>query len=78
MVRWTSWMRAVTFDGTQMQMSQCPAMRPPVPPVSPIVFTCNALAARSASTTLSELPEVDRSEERRVGKECRSRWSPYH
>ena len=23
-----------------------------------------------------ELP--DRSEERRVGKECRSRWSPYH
>ena len=30
-----------------------------------------------------ELPEFDqalciRSEERRVGKECRSRWSPYH
>src|SRR3989449_7298505 len=25
------------------------------------------------------LPEVSRrSEERRVGKECRSRWSPYH
>ena len=23
-------------------------------------------------------PEVSRSEERRVGKECRSRWSPYH
>ena len=22
--------------------------------------------------------ETDRSEERRVGKECRSRWSPYH
>jgi len=22
--------------------------------------------------------EVVRSEERRVGKECRSRWSPYH
>src|SRR5262252_1674968 len=22
--------------------------------------------------------EFDRSEERRVGKECRSRWSPYH
>ena len=21
---------------------------------------------------------MDRSEERRVGKECRSRWSPYH
>ena len=23
-------------------------------------------------------PEAPRSEERRVGKECRSRWSPYH
>ena len=22
--------------------------------------------------------DVSRSEERRVGKECRSRWSPYH
>ena len=25
-----------------------------------------------------EIPETERSEERRVGKECRSRWSPYH
>src|SRR4030066_1619598 len=25
-----------------------------------------------------ELEGSDRSEERRVGKECRSRWSPYH
>ena len=23
-------------------------------------------------------PDFGRSEERRVGKECRSRWSPYH
>ena len=22
--------------------------------------------------------DIERSEERRVGKECRSRWSPYH
>src|SRR3712207_6967981 len=27
---------------------------------------------------LLELLDVPRSEERRVGKECRSRWSPYH
>src|SRR2546425_8156722 len=26
----------------------------------------------------SKIPNVSRSEERRVGKECRSRWSPYH
>ena len=30
-----------------------------------------------AAVTLCEAPS-DRSEERRVGKECRSRWSPYH
>src|SRR2546427_9781410 len=29
------------------------------------------------TSPLSPLPKV-RSEERRVGKECRSRWSPYH
>jgi len=28
--------------------------------------------------TIKELPGAERSEERRVGKECRSRWSPYH
>ena len=26
----------------------------------------------------SRKPDKNRSEERRVGKECRSRWSPYH
>src|SRR5260370_13007555 len=27
---------------------------------------------------IQDLPHRLRSEERRVGKECRSRWSPYH
>ena len=27
---------------------------------------------------VSPYGEAERSEERRVGKECRSRWSPYH
>ena len=27
---------------------------------------------------LGQLAGIERSEERRVGKECRSRWSPYH
>ena len=27
---------------------------------------------------MSDYYEASRSEERRVGKECRSRWSPYH
>src|SRR6266850_5529260 len=34
---------------------------------------------RAQKPTLSTTPNVKkRSEERRVGKECRSRWSPYH
>ena len=31
-----------------------------------------------APTDIPDITGVDRSEERRVGKECRSRWSPYH
>src|SRR5712675_1878987 len=34
--------------------------------------------ARRLNRADSALLAVDRSEERRVGKECRSRWSPYH
>ena len=32
---------------------------------------------KSLNTPINSEDE-DRSEERRVGKECRSRWSPYH
>ena len=35
------------------------------------------LERNQASPTLNNLQRI-RSEERRVGKECRSRWSPYH
>ena len=34
--------------------------------------------ARKASLEVEKLMKEFRSEERRVGKECRSRWSPYH
>ena len=35
--------------------------------------------AQSMNAVIAEDPSVEhRSEERRVGKECRSRWSPYH
>ena len=35
-------------------------------------------AANGLQTVLFEKKAIGRSEERRVGKECRSRWSPYH
>ena len=34
---------------------------------------CGTAASSAAASS-----EAARSEERRVGKECRSRWSPYH
>ena len=30
------------------------------------------------NVSVVSVPDLTRSEERRVGKECRSRWSPYH
>src|SRR2546427_363006 len=33
---------------------------------------------RDFAAHLADSPLLQRSEERRVGKECRSRWSPYH
>src|SRR2546430_16387002 len=33
---------------------------------------------RSLDLAAADFAGGDRSEERRVGKECRSRWSPYH
>src|SRR5256885_4145243 len=72
--------------------SDLPALPPPVLPVPPMAAMAarSVVASLVASAffryTTWMLP-VDallpgagawRSEERRVGKECRSRWSPYH
>src|SRR5260370_14502994 len=43
---------------------------PPPPPAAPQAVPLQQAAA-------PQVTEI-RSEERRVGKECRSRWSPYH
>ena len=34
--------------------------------------------ATSHPSVQNDMQDISRSEERRVGKECRSRWSPYH
>ena len=36
------------------------------------------ISADEAGVAAERLLGTGRSEERRVGKECRSRWSPYH
>ena len=38
----------------------------------------NARSRSSRSSSSRAGAKLSRSEERRVGKECRSRWSPYH
>src|SRR2546430_3236741 len=47
----------------------------PIPATS-IAFMCLALLVLLVACF--NIANVLRSEERRVGKECRSRWSPYH
>src|SRR3712207_2622141 len=55
------------------------------PPRMHLAVEAQAIRARPVSRELADRPRLTavstiffRSEERRVGKECRSRWSPYH
>ena len=36
------------------------------------------LSSKYVGIQINKVNMIPRSEERRVGKECRSRWSPYH
>src|SRR3989475_5610039 len=51
-------------------------LREPGQTAKETIATGTAAAARGGFTSIVCMP--NRSEERRVGKECRSRWSPYH
>ena len=51
------------------------------PPLNQLSFVIAAIFAKTSilwSVVVMRLQIILRSEERRVGKECRSRWSPYH
>src|SRR3989441_731385 len=54
---------------------------PPAPPpvLPPVAAEKPAVVAAARAERPPAAPKAElRSEERRVGKECRSRWSPYH
>src|SRR5256885_17269188 len=68
----TIWKRKITITPTSYEL---PARKYPVCPKRPQVFPS---AEMEYSALSGERPPRLRSEERRVGKECRSRWSPYH
>src|SRR2546427_2773820 len=44
----------------------------------PVALATYLVVVGALRAPLAAVPGFDRSEERRVGKECRSRWSPYH
>ena len=55
-----------------------PIIEPEVDIHAPDKAEAEELLIAALTEYLDALPDDDRSEERRVGKECRSRWSPYH
>ena len=61
------------IDGAEISLLACDDAR---------IAVLNAeFRGKPAATNVLSWPSEDRaarSEERRVGKECRSRWSPYH
>src|SRR5882672_1012635 len=57
--------------------TDCRSLRCSGLPVNRGKLVCWLAATRRIKPDMPQ-PAVARSEERRVGKECRSRWSPYH
>ena len=52
------------------------SVNPPVVRASTLIF--KSIEDIIKTRNKSKKNPIGRSEERRVGKECRSRWSPYH
>src|SRR5258708_39703271 len=68
------WSRAAPQGGVTVSVA---SRAPAIAGVTPAeVFIPQGQIYATAPITVKALAE--RSEERRVGKECRSRWSPYH
>src|SRR2546422_7360787 len=77
------------FVGSRIESPADAALRTAPPTPSPILVPVEERVLSSELVTrgtvrfglpqpISLAPSTLRSEERRVGKECRSRWSPYH
>src|SRR3712207_8952840 len=78
---WRDWSSDVCSSdllGTALGTSMCGFL--PIPEIQYLAYVHNALdQIRGEAATMRFFSHDQyRSEERRVGKECRSRWSPYH
>ena len=49
-----------------------------LPNGAPVILKADGTIEAVGGIVTSFAESIPRSEERRVGKECRSRWSPYH
>src|SRR5256885_17211274 len=71
-------MRCSAFEKEQCHSHGLPLRRSPVAGVATRDGDLDGSGALAADKRIEVQEPLLRSEERRVGKECRSRWSPYH
>src|SRR5256885_16785491 len=80
----SSWV--IHLDGSVRIQEACVVASSQKMEYIPVQASITAISSGQYVSTHTELhewlksfrPNSERSEERRVGKECRSRWSPYH
>src|SRR3712207_7641595 len=83
--RHTRYWRDWSSDVCSSDLVECAAATDPTAELSAALERCPAIQDVAVATDTSDRRQLwsyreraARSEERRVGKECRSRWSPYH
>ena len=67
-------MKSISFDRKMRYVAMAMAVAAGISSVAVPVYAAPAENTVATDNTNKK----ERSEERRVGKECRSRWSPYH
>ena len=72
------WQDTVIYESKTFPVGTlaCDALNVPVNTIAKINEQCEKINLLLGILNAGQ--DASRSEERRVGKECRSRWSPYH
>jgi len=79
MRRFSSFLAVLALIGIILTLPSCGGGTPKANVVAAVSVPVNTISLNKGDVAqLSPSATDKRSEERRVGKECRSRWSPYH
>ena len=72
------WQDTVIYEGKTLPVGAlaCDALNVPADTIAKMNEQCEKINLLLGILNAGQ--DASRSEERRVGKECRSRWSPYH